>query len=272
MVVDKINQYLSSKNFTINDSIKYEVEKLAGYTFQRQFMSDNEKSPEKTLRLSSAGKCPRQQAYKYHGYKVAGKEIDGRAKIIFWMGDLVEIIVTDIAVLAGVKLLATGFKQLTVKFTVDDTIITGHPDGLIMNNGELTLLEVKSMSDYGFKKFEKGDIDDSYIAQVNTYMASLNLKEALFVAINKNNGMLAEKIVKRDDKIIQNITNNFRTIINSTKEDLPARMFGKPDSRGFYPWQDLYCPYWQTCLPNAEKVLSGKAYKLRIPKTKKVNK
>jgi len=268
MVVDKINKFLSSKDFTLNESIKYEVEKLSGYSFQRQFMQDNEKSPEKTLRLSSAGKCPRQQAYKYHGYEPAGKEIDSRAKIIFWVGDLIELTVVELARLAGVPLFATGFRQLTVEFSVDDTIIKGHPDGIILDKSGTTLLEVKSMSDYGFKNFEKGIIDDGYIAQANTYMSVLDIKQTVFVAINKNNSVIEEKIVKRDDKIVKNIINNFRNIINTTKDDLPPRAF-EPGKKDFYPWNCLYCPYWKHCIPNAEKVLVGKSYKLKVKKEKK---
>ena len=260
MLVDKINKYLNSKELTINEYIKYEIEKLAGYTFQRQFMEDNE-SKSGVLRLSQSGKCARQLAYKYHGFEPKGKEIDGRAKIIFWMGDLVEMIVTELARLAGVPLLATGFRQLTVKFPIDEIVITGHPDGIIMDNGELILLEVKSMSDYGFRNFEKGIINEGYIAQTNSYMDVLKIKKCLFVAINKNNGVMEEKLTKYNPKIVKETIKSFRDVINSTKEDLPPRKHN-PDKKGKLPWQCLYCSYWGYCRPKAKKVLSGKSYKL----------
>ena len=260
MLVDKINQYLNSEKLTINEYIKYEIEKLAGFTFQRQFMEDNE-SKSGALRLSQSGRCARKLAYQYHGFEPNGKEIDGRARIIFWMGDLVEMIVTELARLAGVPLLGTGFRQLTVEYPLDDVVITGHPDGIILDNGEPVLLEVKSMSDYAFERFEKGVIDEGYIAQTNSYMDILKIKKCLFVAIDKNNGVMAEQVTNYDPKVVQDNITIFREVINSTKDDLPPRKY-EPDKKGKLPWQCLYCPYWKICYPTAEKVLTGKRYQL----------
>ena len=260
MVVDKINKYLNSKELRIDEAIKYEIEKLAGYTFSRQFMEDNEGSGK--LRLSASGHCPRKLAYKYHKFEPKGKEIDGRARIIFWMGDLVEMIITELARLAGVPLLATGFRQLTVEMDVDGEKITGHPDGLILDNGEIILLEVKSMSDFAFTKFDKkGEIDDGYLSQVNCYMDCLNIKKTLFVALDKNNAVMSEKLVKYDQNYVKKAINGFREVLNSTKNSLPKPRY-KADEKGFYPWQCLYCNFWGYCHPNAKKVLVKNRYKL----------
>jgi hypothetical protein len=69
MIVDKINKYLFEKELKIDDAIKYEVEKLSGWTFKRQFMENSERDMKGKLYLSSSGKCARQLAYGYHGFE-----------------------------------------------------------------------------------------------------------------------------------------------------------------------------------------------------------
>lgn len=273
MIVDKINKYISSNGKTVNEEICNEVSKLAGWAFKRQFFSNDEPASKGTIRLSSCGRCPRQIAYAYHGIEKKGKEQDSRSKMVFWLGDLVELTVINLAKAAGVNLEFTGLNQITVKFSVNGTEIEGHPDGICIDE-EKYLLEVKSMTSYGFEKFEAGEIDDGYVAQVNAYMESLGLTWCVFVAINKESGVMHEKILIKDPAIIEKIRKSLVSVLQSTTEKLPEAPY-KPNEKGLYPWNCLYCSWWGKCHPTAEKVLIGKSYKLKEPqpiKTKKEKK
>lgn len=264
MIVNKINEFLSNHEATINDALHYEVEKLAGVAFKRQFMSEKEDKPY-TLRLSSTGKCPRQLAYAYHGYERKGKEIDSRAKIVFFQGDLVEMMIVSLAKLAGCPIVATGFDQATVDFPLDETtIVKGHPDGLIISRG-IWLLECKSMSSFAFQRFVKGEVDESYRVQINVYLEALQLDKCVLVGMSKDSGVLHELTIHRDKKIVDWARNNLLAVINSKPEELPDGLFGIND-KGLYSWQCLYCSYWGHCWPNAEKVLVNKSYKLKEKK------
>lgn len=267
MIVEKIYEYLSQENKSLNEALRYEVEKMAGAAFKRQFMETREIELAKKLRLSSAGKCARQLAYGFHGYDVKGKEIDARSKLIFWTGDLVEMTVSCLAKIAGCKLAFSGLHQLRISIAIGDNIVEGHPDGLLIDDGQVYLVEIKSMSSYSFEKFERGEIEESYLAQVNAYMDALQVDKCIFVALNKENGVLHEMILDRDPMIVTHLKANLLSVLNSTKEKLPlppSQYY--PDAKGNYPWQCLYCAYWGHCRPNAEKVLVGKSYKLREKK------
>ena len=217
-----------------------------------------------TLRLSSAGKCARQLAYAYHGFEKKGKEIDARAKIIFFQGDLVELMLSSIAKLAGCNLTATGLNQAVCKLQVGETFITGHTDGLLIEPGEIYLVEFKSMSSYGFERFEKGFIDDSYIAQYNVYMEALGLKRCVFIGCNKDSGVLHEMVITKDPVIVEKAKANLAKVIASTPTALPdpPKEYG-PDEKGFYTWNCMYCAFWGICRPNAEKVLVKNSWKLK---------
>jgi len=277
MIVEKIYQYLSVQEKTLNDAILDEVAQNSRFAFKRQFMEADQNDKGK-LRLSSAGRCARQVAYAYHGFEKKGKEIDARAKLVFWTGDLIELTVVNLAKLSGCVLLNTGQDQLTVSLPVNGTFAVGHPDGIYEDEeaidesgnstngraGKRYLLEVKSMSSFSYEKFEKGEIDEGYISQINAYMSALNLDSCVFIGLNKDNGMLHERIVKKNPKVVESLTNNLASVAHSTPEKLPpppAEL--EANEKGIYPWNCLYCAYWMHCRKGAEKVLVGKSYKLK---------
>lgn len=265
MIVDKVNLYLSQKDLQVDESLRYEIEKMAGVSFKRQFMSKDEPVTKGKLRLSACGKCPRQNAYKFHGVEPKGKELDGRARMIFFQGDMVECALIGLIRLSGVPLLATGLQQDEIKFQINGATITGHPDGYFWHEDELYLLEVKSMSSYSFERFEKGDISEDYIAQTNAYMNKRkSVRKCCLVAMNKDNGILAEKIIERDEGVVSDVRNNLLSVLHSTLEKLPPPppKYG-PNEKGFYDWRCLYCSHWGHCRTNAERVLIKNSYKLK---------
>jgi hypothetical protein len=263
MIVEKIADYLAGKKVT-DESVRYEVEKIAGAVFKRQFMTDDEPAPKGRIRLSSVGRCQRQTAYAFHGIEKSGKEIDARAKVVFWTGDLTELTVVNLAKLAGVNVVATGLQQLKIQLPVNGSMISGHPDGIVFEDKGVYLLEVKSMSSFSYKKFEDGVIDETYIAQVNAYMEALGLSRCIFIALNKDSGVLMERVIDKDPNVVNKIRETIKTILHSTPESLPEapKEYG-PDVKGFYAWQCLYCAYWKRCRPNAGLVLEKNRYKLK---------
>jgi hypothetical protein len=267
VIIDRINALLNSEGKTISDAILDEVAQLSRWTFARQF-GEREDRPG-TLRLSSIGKCIRQQAYKLLKFPEDGKKIDARARMVFAMGDLTELVVVGLAKAAGCIIEATGDKQASVE--IDG--VPGHPDGVLIDSGKRYLLEIKSMSSFSFRDFERGVIDEGYRYQCNAYMAALNLDKCVIVALNKDAGVLAEQVISLDPTIVADIRSRIILIRQAKIDSLPPRPY-KPDAKGFYPWPCLYCQFHNTCLPNAEKVLVSNKYKLKeklnvpTPKTK----
>jgi hypothetical protein len=264
MIVNQINAYISgTPNY--NEELKKEVAQMAGDCFARQFMEERKEEP-RNLRLSSAGKCARALAYDYLGFDQSGKVIDSRAKMVFWLGDAVELTVVCLAKLAGISITGTGKDQIKVDLKVGDGVeISGHPDGIVEHEGERFLLEVKSMTSYGFSEFERGTINETYLCQVDSYMEALGLEKCVFVAINKESGVLGERILTKNKERVQFVRDNIQAVLKSTKEELPKRPY-TPNEKGFYPWQCAYCPSYKTCLVDtgmAERVLVSKAYKLK---------
>jgi len=270
MIVDKINRLLTNGEYINNPHLKGTVAALAGWGFERQFMENGERKA--GIYMSSLGKCARQQAYKFHDFPLAGREVNSRAKLLFFQGDVVELTLTQLAFLAGCKVSAIGFQQLTIsmdfkyKAGLDEEIYTvyGHPDGLYLHeDGETYLLEVKSMSSFSFKDFENGTVSEDYLAQMNIYMMALGLNKAIMVAMNKDNAVIGEQIFERDPDLVELCLNNAHSVLNSTKEALPDPKYTFDPKTRFYPWQCAYCGYWKHCKPNAEYVVARNPNKLK---------
>ena len=193
MIVDKINQYLSQNEMSFNSYVQEEVATMAGWSFKRQFMETDDYDSTGKIHMSGIGKCTRQLAYKYHGFEQKGKQIDGRAKINFFYGDIAELVLIKVAKLAGVPLAGTGLDQVRITVPLNGSgEISGYSDGFYIGP-EIMTVSVKSMPSFGFKDFEKGQIDDSYIAQANIEMYACGVEKCIFVSLCKNSGVFAEK-------------------------------------------------------------------------------
>lgn len=256
MIVDKINAYLNGTGVPIPPAILDDVGRIAAQAFSRQFGERPEDVAR--LRLSGIGRCVRQQAYRILNFPVQGKEIDARSKMVFFQGDLVELAVIQVARQAGCDITAAGLTQGLVEMDG----VYGHPDGVLHSMDEDVLVEVKSMSSYGFSEFERGVIEPAYEAQYNAYLEATGLERVCFVGLNKDAGVLHEQIRTKDPTIVADVKKRIATIKAATPESLPPRPYS-PNDKGFYPWQCLYCAFHRLCLPEAEKVVVGKAYKLK---------
>ena len=280
MIIDKINKWLTENTGHEDARLVYSIEKLAGYSFHRQFMEAKESDRKGKLYISAAGKCARQVAYGYHGIEKNGKEIDSRANIIFWQGDMAELMLMALAKAAGCNITATGFEQLRVEIplitiskvteesdTEEKISVSGYGDGILLQDKEIYLVEAKSYASYSYERFEKGDIDEAYIAQINLYMDAHGLNKCILIAMNKDNGVLGERLIMKDEAVVMAAKDNLISVAMSTIEEMPKQKY-EANEKGFYPWQCLYCAWHGVCLPDAEKVLVSKSYRLKKIKVK----
>jgi len=268
MIAEKIRAYLDGKRETFSDSVEQllleEGTMLFHESLKRLLFSEDRDSKGK-LYMSAGGACARKTAYSYHGFEPKGRKIDSRSRFNFFMGDMVELAIVLLASKAGVDIRKFGTDQMRAILEVQGGEVSGRPDGLIANGHEVMLLEVKSMSTFGFRLFEsKGEISYEYLAQVNNYMEALNVSRCVFIGVCKDTGVYKEKIVEKDHDIILANKLNCISVLQSTPEKLPppdSRFNFNPVTRE-YPWQCCYCSYWKTCRTNAEYVLVKKSNKL----------
>ncbi len=249
-----------------------------------------------SLRLSSSGGCERALAYTYHHYVENGYPIDASSKIAFTIGDVTEAFIVSAIAEAfenesrahrpALMFIGAEQEEVSLQVPIEDgrvANVPGHPDGSMAIPIKKThsesneppewgsaILEVKSMSDYAFKKFRKSGLDpsDSYYKQVQSYMASKGYGYTYLIAYGKattakeavidddGNWWPAFPIVgqwiKYDEAAVQAIKDKFRRVILSKSPEDIERPYG-PDKKGRLSFPCDYCRYWKTCFPGGEE-------------------
>jgi hypothetical protein len=134
------------------------------------------------LRLSAFGKPDRQLYNAYHG--VAGEPLTGPTYVKFIYGHITEAVVLALTELAGHKVTD---RQKKVNVEGINGSIDGYIDGVLM--------DVKSCSSFGFKKFRNNTLhkDDpfGYIAQLRAYAHAERQHTYGWLAMDKSTGHLA---------------------------------------------------------------------------------
>ena len=94
--------------------------------------------------------------------------------------------------------------------------VQAHADGHIEHDGELRMLEIKSMNDARWKKCVKKGVrisDPRYQAQMQMMMAMSGISSCLFVAYNKNTSEYLSEVVPFDEFEAAEVLNKIERIM-----------------------------------------------------------
>lgn len=210
-------------------------------------ITEEEKDKERTspLRMSSSGKCGRQIAYQYHGFK--SEPLPSRSIMVFRLGHTIESEVKAL-IEKYCSHLDITYPKDTISYEIEGKTITGHVDGFI---GTDTVLEVKSINGMRFKMLDREGIPKDYKAQATSYMKATGRTKTLFIFYCKDTSHLREMYYQYNPSEFIEIENRFSSVVQSTKENLPAREY-EPLKSGQLPWQCSYCSYNKYCWPEYE--------------------
>ena len=211
---------------------------------------------QRRLSLSSIGKPTRQLWYDRHSSSEA-RPISSSTRIKFLYGHILE----DLLILLS---RASGHTVTEEQKQVDVEGIKGHQDCKI--DGEL--VDCKSASGYAFKKFANNRLADDdpfgYIAQISAYSAGNNVKEAYFLAIDKQNGNLALTRVhdlemidaKERVKYLKNVLES-KTVPDRCYSDIPEGVSGNRK----LAIGCVFCPHKRECWSDANNGQGLRAFK-----------
>ncbi len=146
------------------------------------FVEESNRDSTGKLRLSAVGREDRKLWYDFNGY--AKEKLNTSQRIRFCLGHILESFVLLLTRESG-HTVEDCQKEVSVEK------VKGHIDCII--DGEL--VDVKSASPYGFKKFVDGSIitgEDpfGYMYQLSSYGAALGKKKGYFLSIDKSGGNL----------------------------------------------------------------------------------
>ena len=199
-----------------------------------------------TLRMSNIGKPSRQLWYDMHSDRTSSG-VPAPTMIKFLYGHILERLVLFLVEIAGHKVTD---EQKEIK--IDG--IMGHMDCKI--DGEV--IDIKSASGYGFKKFKTGTLpeDDSfgYMAQLAGYETAEGSEAGGFLAINKETGELCLFLPEELDK--PNIRTRIKKVKSALNEKNPPELCYAPVADGSsgnfkLARECTYCPHKFECHKDA---------------------
>lgn len=270
MLVERIDQFLIGKDKNVDEELLKVMKTAFDVSVTRQLMEDKPDSGSGSLRASNAGPCARQMAYAFLGY-AKSRDYEPRTLLTWLFGDFVELIATALIRLSGVKVEKTCLDlegQAEGFFDVGNgLLVPGHADGIIPAQpgvcDEPFLLEIKSTSDFGFKReWLKDRVSKRYELQHQIYLDIFGLNKGVFFVVNKNTGHYHEVLTEKNESLLEEARANYTAAGFASPEELPPRFedgkdYGrKLDKQGNLTnklaWGCTYCDFMHSCWPNVE--------------------
>ena len=211
---------------------------------------------QRKLSLSSIGKPTRQLWYDKHSNSEA-RPLAPSTRIKFLYGHILEDLLILLSRVAG-HTVTEEQKQVEVEG------IKGHQDCKI----DGVLVDCKSASGFAFKKFANNRLADDdpfgYIAQISAYSAGNDVKEAYFLAIDKQHGNIA--LTKVHDMEMINAKERVqylkgalesKTIPDRCYSDIPEGVSGNRK----LAIGCVFCPHKRECWADANNGQGLRAFK-----------
>ena len=269
-LVDDIYKLMVTKEADESVDVEAEIDKFgeAVKDLMRTEFARDRKRDTRTLRLSNIGRDDRYLWNLVHGTEI-GEKIAPHTYIKFMYGHLIEEMLLFLTRMAG--------HEVTDEQKVCEVEgIKGHMDCKI----DGVVIDVKSASSYGFKKFKDGTLamDDAfgYVDQIKAYAHACGETKFGWLAMDKANGHLAVLQYDLEDTqapVYKYIKGDITERIRDVKKliDLP-----EPEDFCSEPLPDgksgniklgvkcSYCPYKKHCHPDVRKFAYSYAPKFLI--------
>jgi hypothetical protein len=240
-LVDDIYHLVSTGTKKPNQEALFAFASTVMDSVRRQLWVSSSERKAGALRMSNIGKpCTRALWYDINGDDKA-EPLRPDTKLKFMMGDIVEALLVYLAKESGHEV--TGQQK---EIEIDD--IKGHIDCVIDDE----LVDIKSSSSFGMKKFKNGTLPDDdpfgYIDQISGYGNALDKSSGTFLVFDKSSGQLVT--------YTHNKLSDTKAKIKKVKADTSM---STPPERGFDTVKDKqsggkklnvncsYCSHKMTC-------------------------
>jgi hypothetical protein len=245
-LVDDIND-LFRRKVQVDRKIINKYTRLLGDTIQ-EAIEQSEDNEKQHLRMSLLGMPDRKLYYTLKNPPSSTVVLSPETRIKFLYGHTVEALVLALAEIAGHEV--TRCQEV-----VELNGVKGHIDGFI----DGVLVDVKSASSYGFKKYQGNNLFDNdpfgNIMQLSGYAQALGVKEAAFLAVNKESGEL--RLFRVNELELENASKRIDNIRDFLKESKPPaercysdEPFGKKGNRVLKRECSEWCSFREQCWGN----------------------
>ena len=204
------------------------------------------------------GECLRSVAYQYFGAeKDPDRGFSGQIYRVFDMGHDGETRMAEYLRVAGFHLKTEKADGYQFGYMVAGGKMKGHIDGVILDGPDVgcpwpALWENKALNNKGFNAVQARGIEKEkplYFAQVQIYMAYMQLERCFFTYTNRDTGQVALEVIEFDAEKAQAISDRGVRVIQARgPEEFPRITNDRSDFRC------RFCDYADRCWTTPDKL------------------
>jgi len=215
----------NTSSFTLSDVVMELLRLLWNQAFFNLLTSF--KSEARPVGLSQVGKPLIELAFQ----KVASQQKLPNDNKMSMIWHLTQGHIGELLLLAAMKSWGVAVSKSQDTVYLLDT--PGHIDGVYTSPlGKKYVLEIKTMSASYFKSFTRQPSDDrGYLSQATAYALALDLKEVVFICLNKATGEIVDVHYHVQNSVIEQVKKKLEALHLLSYEDIKNRTISVPEPR-----------------------------------------
>lgn len=167
----------------------------------------------------NAGQCPRKL---WLGLNGAEEEpVEPRGLRNFAMGNMVEDAAINLMIEAGVPLIRSDEARDTFEVPGIGRV---RPDVFLDVGGLHLVADIKSISNFGFERAQRGNVDFAYEAQLEVYLRGLDVEWGVLIFWRKDTSHMHYHVVRRNDERWATIQEGVALARGTTMPERPYEM------------------------------------------------
>ena len=217
------------------------MEKIFSYLEEKK----EKEHDESLLNISAIGGCKLKIFLEKKG--IFKEEYDTSLKRIFRMGDAYHTLLYNEISEGDYN---SGIRIIGGEIDVKDfnNHLKGRIDLIVSNGTENFIVDIKSCSDWSFKKYiDEEKVPQQYIIQLQLYMHIKGFKKGILLFINKNNQKIGEVGIEYNKELVDKLLNEINIFYNNMEKNI----FPEPCDGG--EWGCKACEYFKK---NKEDILN----------------
>lgn len=217
-----------------------------------QFYLDQQKHREQNhFYITDVGKCPRAVFFKFKN--VPREKMDARILRIFEKGESMHMNIINTLIRMGLVVAS----EINIP---SQEIISGRADAIISLNGELYVLDIKSINSMIFRTLEEPKPEN--FQQVQLYLHFFNIKKGILLYVDKDQQNMKEFVFDYDKQLNQSLLEDFKKLKVKIDGNIIPQRLSDWDKN----WQCQYCQFKDVCSSAGGEELNWEELKKKIEK------
>jgi len=188
---------------------------------------------QKKFWISDAGECPRVVFFKFK--EAPQKELEPNVLRIFERGDYIHEKIRRV-------LFSKGLIQASEVEIPPEEIISGRADAIVNINGQLYVLDIKSVDGRKFQTIKDEPLIEN-VCQLQLYLHFFKIEKGILLYESKDSSELKEFVIPYNKEMVEKLLKGIENLFEKVENDIiPARL---PD----YPYNKRckYCRFREIC-------------------------